>query len=257
MAGRIRTVKPELLTDSKAARLSDTAWRLFVSSWLLADDAGRLPADEVILAGSVFPGRDARECSRALDELSRAGLVTVYEVREQRYAEIRGWKRHQKIDRPSGPKFPGPSDASPLDSTSPREDSRALDADHDHDHDHDLDLDQVRSEPSARRPRKQPAVALPADWKPSTAHHALASELGVRTLDEAIQFRDHAEATGRRAVSWDAAFRNWLRRAALYAARGAGVAGAGKNGRAGKPERYHAVRDRTAYADPEIERKEF
>lgn len=30
MAGRIRTIKPEVLSDAKTARLSDAAWRL---SW--------------------------------------------------------------------------------------------------------------------------------------------------------------------------------------------------------------------------------
>ena len=44
MSGRIRTIKPELLDDAVTAGLSDMAFRLFVSSIVLADDYGRLRA---------------------------------------------------------------------------------------------------------------------------------------------------------------------------------------------------------------------
>jgi hypothetical protein len=149
VAGRIRTIKPELLTDSKAARLSDTAWRMFVSALLLADDHGRLPADDVVIGGQVFPGRSFTEASRALTELSRVGLVDLYEVRGQRYAAITGWAKHQRVERPSGPRFPAPGDGIPVacgpirePSPKPREDSpqphRILATDPDPDPDPDL-----------------------------------------------------------------------------------------------------------------------
>ncbi len=134
--GRIRTIKPEVLTDAKAALLSDAAWRLWISTWLLADDAGRLPAEPIILAGQIFPSRALDECSRALEELARVGLLRLYQVNGDRYAEIPAWSKHQKIDRPSGPKFPAPCGEFDEPSTSPR---RAPDADHDHDRDHDRD----------------------------------------------------------------------------------------------------------------------
>ena len=54
MAGRIRTIKPELLEDEVASSLSDSAWRLFVSSWLLADDHGNFRAGRRYLAASVW-----------------------------------------------------------------------------------------------------------------------------------------------------------------------------------------------------------
>ena len=54
MAGRIRSIKPELLEDEKAAALSDAAWRLFVSSWLLADDYGCFRAGPRYLAALVW-----------------------------------------------------------------------------------------------------------------------------------------------------------------------------------------------------------
>lgn len=109
MAGRIRTIKPEILSDAKAARLSDAAWRLWVSSWTLADDEGRLPGDPVWLSGQVF-WATARDCQELIGELERAGIVRRYVVNGDPFIEIINWKRHQKINRPSGARYPVPQD---------------------------------------------------------------------------------------------------------------------------------------------------
>ena len=116
--GRIRTIKPEILTDAKTVGLSDTSWRFFVSLFVLADDCGRLPAEDLILTGQIFPGRASRITHGALTECSDMGLVRAYSVRGQKFVEICGWSKHQKINRPSGPKFPAPCDAFSEDSVS-------------------------------------------------------------------------------------------------------------------------------------------
>lgn len=161
---RIRSIKPEILPDAKAGRLSHEAWRLWVSSWTLADDTGRLPADPTMLAGQVFWGCPA-DVPRALKELEKSGLVRVYKVRGDTYMEIRGFARHQKIDRPSGPKYPGPEDAREP-STSPREDSRALDepsmltaittAINDRDHEGELEGGLAAGPPASQAKRPSP-----------------------------------------------------------------------------------------------------
>jgi len=109
MAGRIRTIKPEILTDSKAARLSHEAWRLWVSTWVMADDLGRLPGSPDLLRASVFWGCDG-DPTRALDELHAAGLVTRYQVHGDPYLAINGWTKHQRINRPSGGRCPSPDE---------------------------------------------------------------------------------------------------------------------------------------------------
>lgn len=106
MAGRIRSIKPELLEDAKSAKLSDGAWRLFVSGILLADDFGVLRAESRQLQGAVFWGSpDAAGATDRVDllvaELENAALWTVYTVADQRYAHIRGWDKHQRVDRPN------------------------------------------------------------------------------------------------------------------------------------------------------------
>lgn len=65
-----------------------------------------------------------------------------------------------------------------------------------------------------RRPGPRRRVQLPADWEPNCDHDRLAAGIGVPTVTEAAKFRDWAIAKGEVKADWDAAFRNWLRRAA-------------------------------------------
>lgn len=117
MAGRIRSIKPEMLEDVRTAELSDGAFRLFIGSLLLADDEGRLRADVRYLAGQIFWGTpEGSTCTReqvasARRALVEASIMVLYTVRGQEYALLRTFKKHQKIDRPSGPKCPGPDEA--------------------------------------------------------------------------------------------------------------------------------------------------
>jgi hypothetical protein len=118
VAGRIRSIKPEILDDEVATDLSDAAWRLWVSSWLLADDHGRFRAAPRYLAAEVW--QDTRRidaAAAALDELARVRLVRRYDVEGQAYAEIKpsGWKKHQRIDHPGAPRVPVPEPGDYLD----------------------------------------------------------------------------------------------------------------------------------------------
>lgn len=108
MSGRIRTIKPEILENSRTASLPHDAWRLFVSLFLLADDYGNMYGAPERIAGSVFWARPSRDTREALGVLSDAGLIAFYELRGQIYLNIVGWAEHQKIDKPSKPRVPGP-----------------------------------------------------------------------------------------------------------------------------------------------------
>lgn len=126
---RIRTIKPEVLEDEIAAGLSDAAWRVWVSSWVLADDHGRFRAGARLLAAAVWQDTSrADDATRALAELAAVGLVTVYQDGSgQRYAQIKpkGWSEHQRIDKPSKPRVLGPNDSGAL-VINPRELLRGL-----------------------------------------------------------------------------------------------------------------------------------
>lgn len=110
MPGRIRTVKPEILEDSKTAKLSHEAWRLFVSGLLLADDYGTLRAEPGQLLGAAFWATDAN-VRAATDELVASGLWVIYKVKGQQYAQVKNWSKHQKVNHPGKVRLPGTSEA--------------------------------------------------------------------------------------------------------------------------------------------------
>lgn len=67
-------------------------------------------------------------------------------------------------------------------------------------------------EPRESNARARKPIPIPADWKPSEEHHALADRLGIDCDIEAGKFRDRALDSGARSADWDAKFRNWLNR---------------------------------------------
>ncbi len=122
MTGRIRTIKPEWLEDELLAGASNEARVLSVGLILMADDYGRGRANIATIASDVWrfamaqdDGAHAAEvlamASRAFRELLAMRFVIDYEVDRQRYFAIRNWNKHQKVDRPSKPRIPAPSEA--------------------------------------------------------------------------------------------------------------------------------------------------
>ena len=73
--------------------------------------------------------------------------------------------------------------------------------------------------PTAPRTRRRTTVKslLPADWMPTLEHIEQAKTEGGKNQawvrDQAARMRDWAASKGERKVDWDAAFRNWIRRA--------------------------------------------
>lgn len=115
MAGRIRTIKPELREHDGFSGLSDGAARLFLMLYTLVDDTGSCPADPGFLAGAVFFRRPKPlpTIGRLLLEIETAGLVRRYEVARAPFLTIVGWSEkgtvtHQRIEKPQGPRYPQP-----------------------------------------------------------------------------------------------------------------------------------------------------
>jgi hypothetical protein len=113
MAGRIRSIKPEINQDADVASLSSPAWRLWVSMWTIADDDGRLPASIPFLRSEVFWSREPeRAIEELLAELVVREFIRLYRVRGQWFARLRNFAgKHQRIDKPTPPKHPQPEDA--------------------------------------------------------------------------------------------------------------------------------------------------
>jgi hypothetical protein len=113
VSGRIRTIKPELLEDTKTANLSHLEFRLFVSLLLMADDYGNLRASPGFVRGIAFWALEELEeddVAKAIVELEEAGLLETYVMRGQLYAHITGWSKHQRVDKPGKPRVPSRKD---------------------------------------------------------------------------------------------------------------------------------------------------
>lgn len=67
--------------------------------------------------------------------------------------------------------------------------------------------------------KRQRKKALSPDYHPKEEHYDLAESVGIN-LDYEIQvFKDHWKANGEKKIDWDATLRNWIKRAAGYAAK--------------------------------------
>lgn len=220
---RIRTLKPEILEDEKVSLLSDTAYRLFTSMIVLADDHGRVRADARWLQAQVWwAHRSPPNVLSALLEIWKAGLVDVYAVRGGTYAALLGWAKHQRVDNAGKGRVPAPDDrdatdvddelrarGSPRRGSASRGDSR-LDQEGDQD-------PEGEKEGEGDPPR---AAAMPARFFPRESERRLASKLGLDADVEAEKFSDYYASKGVRLADENAGFRGWLRKAEKFKGNG-------------------------------------
>jgi hypothetical protein len=121
---RIRSIKPEFWTDSRVVQLCPLARLLFIGCWNFADDYGALEADAIQLKLKVLP---AEPCSAEdlIDELLKARLLVEMTNGSEVFWAVRGWEKHQKIDKRSRSAFGDPESWEPAeDSPSPAESRR-------------------------------------------------------------------------------------------------------------------------------------
>jgi hypothetical protein len=107
---RIRTIKPDLWEDESIGLVSRDARLLFIGLITQADDSGRLRGDLRLLRAKVFPYDESLTTSDIecwLDELTRAGLVVIYDA-GFRCIALPSWKHNQKINRPFPSRLPAP-----------------------------------------------------------------------------------------------------------------------------------------------------
>ncbi len=170
---RIRTIKPEWLTDERMALASSDARVLSIALIVMADDYGRGRANRIMLAGQVFPGKNPETLANALDELATGNFVTLYEVDGQSYYAVRNWDKHQRVDKPGKPRVPEiPEGYEPPAKVreSVAKVPETLAPDHDHDHD---------QEGTKRSPRRKKSDKVP------DPNHAPTVKLYVECFEQA------------------------------------------------------------------------
>lgn len=220
---KIRGVKPDYWTDEDIVDLSIPARLLFIGLWTYACDNGHLQDKSKQIKMRVMPGDDVN-VAELLRELESAGRIR----RNQGYITIPNFARHQRPDRryfqtcdlkeclkpgDSQPETRGghhettAGARSGLDvgSMGPHVDGDVRGSDGDGD---------GEGRP-AGKPAKR-ATQLPQDFEPNEHHQSLAAGTGVDLNRELAKFRDHHTAKGTTFKDWNAAFNNWLRKAAEY-----------------------------------------
>lgn len=107
---RIRTVKPDFWVSEQVISCSPLARLAFIGMWNFCDDNGVHPASYVRLRAEVFPGDNYSidEIKSWIAELITVELIREYAVSDKMYWIVTGWKKHQRIDRPTY-KYPLPS----------------------------------------------------------------------------------------------------------------------------------------------------
>lgn len=107
---RIRSIKPEFWTSQQIVECSTNARLLFVGLWNFSDDNGIHPAEPKRLKMEIFPGDEftVEQIAGWIGELLKAGLLHEYGSEGRRYWLVTGWKKHQRIDKPSC-KYPLPT----------------------------------------------------------------------------------------------------------------------------------------------------
>jgi hypothetical protein len=198
MAGRIRSIKPEVLDDEVATGLSDAAWRLWVSSWVLADDHGNVRASVKYLAANVWQDT-SRDAETPLQELIDKGRFQPYAVNGQRYAHIHAWHKHQRVDNASNPRVPGPEqDDGTWDQTLTRNLAENL-------REHPTSSEDLREIPLARRARAQSRGETPI---PITDHRSPITDPPT-AAPAAASLVDSDESTGSLAPEVREVFGYW------------------------------------------------
>ena len=96
-------MKPEFWDDEVIGRLSRDARLLYIGTWNLADDEGRLRWSESYLRSHVFmydTDMDLLAVKALMRELVAAERVLPYKVSEQWYGVIPRFRDHQRPNRP-------------------------------------------------------------------------------------------------------------------------------------------------------------
>ena len=112
---RDRMLRKSFWDSLTIGRLSLGARLLFQCMWNFSDDEGRSKGwDPEYWRGQAFrfddPPQTLESVQSMMDEITKAKLVVVYEVRGETYTQVRSWHEHQTINHPTPSRIPPPQD---------------------------------------------------------------------------------------------------------------------------------------------------
>jgi hypothetical protein len=231
---RIRTIKPDFWTDDAVTECSVSARLLFIGMWNFADDRGNLERSAKQIKARVFPV-DAIDCEPLILQLMKHRLLVEYAAGGKKYLHIRGFTKHQVINRPSlgGCPVYEPSMRTPEGLTEPsvsaHTGSEGIGRDSEGSRKGSAEGEQPVPPPAPELTLQPSAPAAPPASAPKKASPAKKTllpenfELTGKRLDTAIRllpedcdylaefekFKAHHTAKGSVMVNWDAAWSYW------------------------------------------------
>ena len=108
---RSRVIKPEFWSDEKLARVSREARLTFIGLWTSSDDYGVCKAHPSWIKSQLFPYDDSLKIDEVrswLSELEREKFIFPFESHGENFYYIKSFAKHQKVDKPSKQRNPGP-----------------------------------------------------------------------------------------------------------------------------------------------------
>ena len=252
---RIRTIKPDFWRSEDIAALSIEDRLLFIGLWSYVEDNGVGRDEPQLIQCDLYPLDTFTEASLrthgGLMRLSQQGLITRFEGPDgRRYLQINSWDKHQKINRPSKPRFPQynaenctltegslsphctlTEDSLPEQGTGNREQGTGKDTPFSPPHETEaaesasaetqtVAADAAPATANTSKPSKASkarGTRLPDGWQPdqALADWTRANAPAAANAVEVDRFRDYWQSlSGQRAVraDWAATWRNWARR---------------------------------------------
>lgn len=198
---RIRSIKPELWTDERLAECSLSARLLFIGLLNFADDNGNQVYSAKRIKMQVFPA-DNIETQPLIEELITHGLLIEYSVSGEKYLNIKGFKKHQVINRPTKSNIPG----IPIHEDSVSTHGALIDG---REGKGGEGKGEKKEQPRKRAPSRS---AMPVDFGISARVRSWAAEKGHDRLEQHLEsFRAKATAKGYTYADWDAAFMEAIR----------------------------------------------
>jgi hypothetical protein len=201
-----RIIKESCRSSKNLDRLSDFEERLFWRLITTADDYGRFLACPELVRSACFPLRtvSTERIETSLKSLQVNELIRIYSIDDRSYGVFCKWEKHQGKPRAKNSKYPEmiasaigcehlladvPGGPNTNTNTNTNSDKRGE---------------------SERRGKR----AISDDDKPTDRHFALAMQLGVDLGPEWGKFKNYCKAHDKRYADFEAAFRNWIAKAA-------------------------------------------
>jgi D-ribose pyranose/furanose isomerase RbsD len=105
---RRRVIDPDFFLDEEVSAISPLARLLYIGLWTVCDDNyATLPYREQWIKVQALPYDSKADVGKLIVELVEIGKVIPFRAEDgERYLYLKNFLKHQRIDRPSKPKYP-------------------------------------------------------------------------------------------------------------------------------------------------------